>query len=819
VIGKTLGNYQIVEELGRGGMAVVYRAYQPSLNRYVAIKVLPPQLGIDQQFVERFQREARAAARLRHPNIVVVHDVGHQDGIYYIVMEYLEGRTLKQVVEQEGSLPLERVARIVEQVAAALDYAHQEGFVHRDVKPANIFVGKGDHVTLTDFGIAKAASETQQLTRTGMLVGTPEYMSPEQAQGAAVDRRTDLYALGIVLYHMLVGRVPYQGTTPHATLHAILYEPPPPPRKIKPNIPAAVEAVVLKAIAKQPNQRYQSGAELATALRAALSPQKGTGTEERPAKRPFGLIVMGAGLAVLACVLITVGLIFLLDGPKDGEPTPLPKETSLPLVTQVVTNTPRPVVTMVVTVPPQATETTPPTSIPTAGPLTVRVAPDGSGDYPSLEAAVQAADPGSTIALDAGTYQLAGPLELDKPLRLKGAGIDQTTIVGTAEGQVVLFTSPGLFAAEEITFRHEGTAWARVVTVDGGEIDVFRCRFTGAIWDPDQEKGGDGLLLWGNTTGSVRESLFEENELNGIELQDQSQPLLEGNTVANNGQSGIVYFDDSGGVARHNDCSGNQLHGISVNKQSQPTLEGNTCRSNGEVGIRYSGTAGGEARQNEVTENGLHGIVVNDQAQPTLQENVCTGNLQSGIVYFGDSGGLARANQCTGNAMHGIGVQERAMPTLEENICTGNSEVGIIYFDQASGAARRNTCNENGLHGIGVNEEAQPTLEENVCENNTEVGIRYTGSSGGVASGNACNGNGLHGFALKDQAQPTLEMNVANNNTEGGFVYFDSAGGVARLNECVGNKWGFYISETAAPSLEGNNCSGNSDADVEDLRP
>ena len=206
--GRLLGRYQVVEELGRGGMGVVYRAYQPSLNRHVAIKVLPPQLSLDQQLVGRFQREARAAANLRHPNIVVIYDVGEEKGIHYIVMEYLEGRTLKQLVEEEGPLHPKRAAHIVEQVAAALDYAHQRGFVHRDVKPANIFVGPGDHVTLTDFGIAKAASETQQLTRTGTLMGTPEYMAPEQATGGEVDHRTDLYALGVVLYQMLTGHVP-----------------------------------------------------------------------------------------------------------------------------------------------------------------------------------------------------------------------------------------------------------------------------------------------------------------------------------------------------------------------------------------------------------------------------------------------------------------------------------------------------------------------------------------------------------------------------------------------------------------------------------
>ena len=259
MIGKMLGNYQILEELGRGGMAVVYKAYQSSLNRYVAIKVLPAQLSFDQEFVERFQREAKAAAGLRHPNIVVIHDVGQADRVYYIVMEYLEGRTLKQVIEQGGALPAERVLGIVEQIGEALDYAHRRGFVHRDVKPANIFVGEGDRVTLTDFGIAKAASETQQLTRTGMLIGTPEYMSPEQAGGGRVDHRTDLYALGVVLYQMLVGRVPFRGTTPHAVLHAVIYEAPPPPRQLNSRISPALEAVIVRSIAKDPEQRHQTG--------------------------------------------------------------------------------------------------------------------------------------------------------------------------------------------------------------------------------------------------------------------------------------------------------------------------------------------------------------------------------------------------------------------------------------------------------------------------------------------------------------------------------------------------------------------------------
>jgi serine/threonine-protein kinase len=322
--GKTLGNNQIIEEIGRGGMAVVYRAFQTSLNRFVAVKVLPAQLAMDRQFVDRFVREARAAASLRHPNIVVVHDVGEQDGLYFIVMEYLEGRTLQELIQQEGPLLPERTARILEQTCAALDHAHQRGFVHRDVKPSNIFVGEGDRVTLTDFGIAKAAWEAHQLTQTGMLVGTPEYMSPEQAEGEEVDHRTDLYAMGVVLFQMLTGKVPFRRTTPHATLHAVIYEPPPSPRELNPALPPAMESVLLKAVAKQPEQRFQSGAEMGSALRAAVSGRTVMGagpvTDARKKRSASPVIwLMAAVAAVLVVLLGAIGLLLAGEG-KDATP-------------------------------------------------------------------------------------------------------------------------------------------------------------------------------------------------------------------------------------------------------------------------------------------------------------------------------------------------------------------------------------------------------------------------------------------------------------------------------------------------------------------
>ncbi|HHE73013.1 MAG TPA: serine/threonine protein kinase, partial [Chloroflexi bacterium] len=190
--GSVLQNrYRILHQIGRGGMAVVYKAHQPALERYVAIKVLPQQFTFDREFVERFLREARAVARLNHPNIVTIHDVGQAGGTYYIVMEYVEESSLANLLRRQGALPPQQAAQIVAQVASALDYAHQQGFVHRDVKPSNILLGAGGVAKLTDFGIVKAAEGTR-LTQTGTLLGTPEYMSPEQAKGLGVDHRTDI---------------------------------------------------------------------------------------------------------------------------------------------------------------------------------------------------------------------------------------------------------------------------------------------------------------------------------------------------------------------------------------------------------------------------------------------------------------------------------------------------------------------------------------------------------------------------------------------------------------------------------------------------
>ncbi|MFB0536032.1 MAG: protein kinase [Anaerolineae bacterium] len=266
---EKLGKYKIIEEVGRGGFAAVYKAVDTTLDRTVALKVLAPHLLWDPTFVQRFQREARVAANLDHSNIVTIYEVGQLEGVYFIAMQFLEGRTMSQILESEGAWPASRVQAIIEQVASALDYAHARGFVHRDIKPSNVIVASDGKVTLTDFGLVKAGEGTK-LSTTGMVFGTPEYMSPEQAEGKVLDARSDIYSLGVVLYEMLAGRAPFVADTTPAVMYKHVHEPPP-LDELPSDLPQGVVAVVEKALAKKREERYQGAGEMVAALQQAVS--------------------------------------------------------------------------------------------------------------------------------------------------------------------------------------------------------------------------------------------------------------------------------------------------------------------------------------------------------------------------------------------------------------------------------------------------------------------------------------------------------------------------------------------------------------------
>ncbi|PJF25850.1 MAG: hypothetical protein CUN53_10680, partial [Phototrophicales bacterium] len=270
LIGRKLGKYEITALIGKGGMATVYKGYQPDIDRYVAIKVLPPHPGQDEQFIERFRLEARTIARLQHPHILPLYDYGSQDDILYLVMALMDGGSLSELIRRRGAMPPSEVETILSPVASALDYAHRQGYIHRDIKPDNILLDREGFAALADFGIVKMLETSSGLTATGGLMGTPAYMSPEQGQGLEVDSRSDVYSLGVVVFEMLAGKPPYQADTPMQLVFKQINAPIPDLSSVRSGLPAALDEVMHRALAKDPDMRYQTATALLHDFRRAI---------------------------------------------------------------------------------------------------------------------------------------------------------------------------------------------------------------------------------------------------------------------------------------------------------------------------------------------------------------------------------------------------------------------------------------------------------------------------------------------------------------------------------------------------------------------
>jgi len=371
--GQMLGPYRIINQIGRGGMATVYKAYQPSVDRYVAIKVLPSQLAESKEFATRFQQEARIIAKLEHPHILPVFDYGESDGVSYFVMRYMDAGTLKEKMIEGRPLPLSDIDRLFTQLAEALSYAHSRGIVHRDLKPANVLIDSHGNVFLTDFGIAKLLeSASPRLTQTDAIMGTPAYISPEQAQGHPVDQRSDIYSLGIILYEMVTGSVPFTAETPLAVLFKHISDPLPPPSLVKPDIPPVIEQVLLKALAKDPRDRFATAAEFVAAWERALQsretvqrapdvrtvPPAGTTTGAQTQQKPVpgtktaskaGMPTLWiAGCLIGACALFGLGGVALMASNLRGASTstPPPPTQTIYIVPPTTTNEPLPTATL-----------------------------------------------------------------------------------------------------------------------------------------------------------------------------------------------------------------------------------------------------------------------------------------------------------------------------------------------------------------------------------------------------------------------------------------------------------------------------------------
>jgi len=392
LVGKTLGPYRILRLIGEGGVAWVFLAVHEQLGRQVALKVLFPSLAQDREFVSRFAREARISGQLQHPNIVRIYDVGEQDGYYYIAMEYIDGESLRNRLRRRKRLDIRETIAILGQIARALDYAHQHGVVHRDIKPSNILIDEKGTVYLTDFGIARATWETR-VTRTGIRVGTPEYMSPEQAQGKEPDFRSDLYSLGVILYEMLCGYPPFRGHDPLSVLHKIVYEPVSLPRPAVQGVTPAVESVILRALDKRVTARFQSGAEMLRALQATASgksPVRSSVGKPLPRRGGASASPGAVAAAISGFVVVALLAIFLLSregatGPDRAESFDRQSALTSPTATaprppatagMVITPTSTPMPTMEPTSTPlPPTPTPPPTPVPTPRPTDTKVPP------------------------------------------------------------------------------------------------------------------------------------------------------------------------------------------------------------------------------------------------------------------------------------------------------------------------------------------------------------------------------------------------------------------------------------------------------------
>lgn len=402
------GRYKIVSELGKGAMGIVYQAHDPQIDRMIALKVLREDRVVDQEFVRRFVSEAQAIGRLSHPNIVTVFDVGEDHGTIYIAMEYLEGRSLDLLL-QEKTYGLEQIVDLGAQVADALDYAHRQGIIHRDIKPGNIIVTPQGHVKVTDFGIARIEGASgHQMTQMGEILGTPIYMPPEQVAGQPVDGRSDIYALGVVLYELSTGRRPFAGDNLTTLFNAIGNETPTTPSAIHPQVPSSLSQLIMKCLHKSPAERFQNGRDLSQALKTSLTVQSPPGGILGPGstrQRKWVPLFIGAMILGIIVSIVLAAVYFWTPStqisPKPSPPIPVPKPDPPEPAPKPTPPKPEPV--------PPSPVPKPVTPVPKPKPAPPKPAPKPSPKRSILD--VQSAPTGARVYIN-GEYKGTTPVKL-----------------------------------------------------------------------------------------------------------------------------------------------------------------------------------------------------------------------------------------------------------------------------------------------------------------------------------------------------------------------------------------------------------------------
>ncbi|NOZ22032.1 MAG: protein kinase [Planctomycetes bacterium] len=590
---KQLGDYEIIEPLGEGGMGVVYKAKHLRLDRTVALKLLPARFTRSGgQHVERFLREARAAAQLEHVNVVGIHAVGEAEGRHFIEMQYVEGKTLAQVIVQRGCLPLDQAVPIVKNVARALAAAHAKGIIHRDIKPDNIMIDPQGTVKVMDFGLAHSEAASA-ITGDGQVIGTPLYMSPEQCDGKPADARSDIYSLGATFYKMLTGKPPFTGETPLAVMRQHADTPLPSVKAELPDVPEAVCAVVQKMLAKNPDDRFQNCEELISVIDGAC---KARPTEEEEFEKRgkaqailalITLLVIG-GLAIHAWL---TGDLEISDvdslSPEAGAPRAESRWDPREFARGLIGDRRRSILAR-----------------------TIRVAQDGTRAHRAISNAVARARPGDVIEIcDSATYREA--VVLAKPNLCLKAAKGQTPTVDAERG-----------LAHCIVIQEGGK---------GAVIEGVRCvRATndGILVEP----GADDVVLFGNTCAENRW---------GIRIKGDRAIVLV-NTAADNESYGIQLWESERSQVADNRCRGNSS-GIDVNKSRYCVVAGNILHANRKSGMQCRDSEGISINGNVFHKCEGDGIDLDASNHVEILNN---------IIAFCTGAGISFGDQCIGLKAH-----------------------------------------------------------------------------------------------------------------------------------------------------------------------